>query len=275
MVFQDPYASLNPRHSVGRIVGEPLRVHGLATGKQRRRACARAARDRRPARRRGVALPARVLGRPAPAHRPRARARGQPGLHRLPTSRSRRSTSRSRRRSSTCSRSSRTSSTSRTSSSRTTSPSSGTSPTGSPSCTSARSSRSRRRTSCTTNPLHPYTISLLSAVPIPDPVVERAARADPARRRPAEPREPAVRLPLPHALPVRAADALPRRGAGAARARARAHRSPATGRRRSRPGRSSRTGTRRCSIRAFRSTPGGGNRRSTSRYGPKWARFTL
>jgi peptide/nickel transport system ATP-binding protein len=34
MVFQDPYASLNPRHSVGRIVGEPLRVHGLASRKQ-------------------------------------------------------------------------------------------------------------------------------------------------------------------------------------------------------------------------------------------------
>ncbi len=32
MVFQDPFASLNPRHSVGRIVGEPLRVHGLVTG---------------------------------------------------------------------------------------------------------------------------------------------------------------------------------------------------------------------------------------------------
>jgi peptide/nickel transport system ATP-binding protein len=30
MVFQDPYASLNPRHSVGRLVGEPMRVHGLA-----------------------------------------------------------------------------------------------------------------------------------------------------------------------------------------------------------------------------------------------------
>src|SRR5881409_1591266 len=31
MIFQDPYASLNPRHSVGRIVGEPLRSHGLAS----------------------------------------------------------------------------------------------------------------------------------------------------------------------------------------------------------------------------------------------------
>ncbi len=34
MVFQDPFASLNPRHSVGRIVGEPIQVHGLATSRQ-------------------------------------------------------------------------------------------------------------------------------------------------------------------------------------------------------------------------------------------------
>jgi peptide/nickel transport system ATP-binding protein len=33
MVFQDPFASLNPRHSVVRIVGEPLRVHGIGASK--------------------------------------------------------------------------------------------------------------------------------------------------------------------------------------------------------------------------------------------------
>ncbi len=34
MIFQDPYASLNPRMTVGEIVGEPLIVHGIATQKE-------------------------------------------------------------------------------------------------------------------------------------------------------------------------------------------------------------------------------------------------
>jgi peptide/nickel transport system ATP-binding protein len=34
MVFQDPFASLNPRHSVARIVGEPMRAHRLATRRE-------------------------------------------------------------------------------------------------------------------------------------------------------------------------------------------------------------------------------------------------
>lgn len=36
MIFQDPYASLNPRMTVGDIVGEPLVVHNIARGKERR-----------------------------------------------------------------------------------------------------------------------------------------------------------------------------------------------------------------------------------------------
>jgi len=32
MIFQDPYASLNPRMTVGQLVGEPLMVHNVASG---------------------------------------------------------------------------------------------------------------------------------------------------------------------------------------------------------------------------------------------------
>jgi oligopeptide/dipeptide ABC transporter ATP-binding protein len=38
MIFQDPYSSLNPRKTVGSIVGEPFTIHGLDQGRDRKRA---------------------------------------------------------------------------------------------------------------------------------------------------------------------------------------------------------------------------------------------
>jgi len=37
IIFQDPYASLNPRMTVGDIIGEPLEIHGIARGAERDR----------------------------------------------------------------------------------------------------------------------------------------------------------------------------------------------------------------------------------------------
>jgi oligopeptide transport system ATP-binding protein len=35
MIFQDPYASLNPRMTVGSIISEPLEIHNIAAGRER------------------------------------------------------------------------------------------------------------------------------------------------------------------------------------------------------------------------------------------------
>ena len=63
------------------------------------------------------------------------------------------------------------------------------------------------------NPLHPYTITLLSAIPIPDPVVERNAKSDPRHGRPAEPGQPAdacrFHTRCPFVQPTRCADEEP------------------------------------------------------------------
>jgi peptide/nickel transport system ATP-binding protein/oligopeptide transport system ATP-binding protein len=37
MIFQDPYSSLNPRKTVGSIIGEPFSIHGLLKGKGERK----------------------------------------------------------------------------------------------------------------------------------------------------------------------------------------------------------------------------------------------
>jgi len=46
LVFQDPYASLDPRMTIGAIVGEPLRIHRIGAGERERRIRVRELLDR-------------------------------------------------------------------------------------------------------------------------------------------------------------------------------------------------------------------------------------
>jgi oligopeptide transport system ATP-binding protein len=83
VIFQDPYSSLNPRMKVGDVIAEPMRVHRIEPNAARR-----AARVRELLAICGLSelcrpLPARDVGRPAPARRDRARSRARPGIHRL------------------------------------------------------------------------------------------------------------------------------------------------------------------------------------------------
>ena len=74
MIYQDPYASLNPRMSAGDIVGEPLIIHHVGQQRRTQGPGRRPVRARRPATGAHDLVPARVLRRPAAAHRHRPRA---------------------------------------------------------------------------------------------------------------------------------------------------------------------------------------------------------
>ncbi len=112
MIFQDPYSSLDPRMTVLDIIGEPLQY---ARGQARSEIEDRVKRARCKVVgwkcRAHEPLPARLLGRAAPADRRRARAGAATPSSSSATSRSRPWMSRSRRRSSTCCRTCRSSST--------------------------------------------------------------------------------------------------------------------------------------------------------------------
>ena len=74
-IFQDPYASLNPRMTIGEIVSEPMTIHGVGTKEER----IERVRELLDVVGLNPELSARVLGRPAPAcrHRPRIRSEAQ------------------------------------------------------------------------------------------------------------------------------------------------------------------------------------------------------
>ena len=196
------YASLDPRMTVGQIIAEPIETFRLAAARTEARAHPRADEDGRPQRAVHQPVSARVLRRPAAAHRHRARAGGQSRFHRRRRAdlgarrvdpgadlnlierlqrerhltylfishdlRAVRHTSR---------------------------------PGGGDVSREGRRAR-RGAAQLYAQPLMPYTKALISAVPVPDPAVEATAATDRARRRRAVADQSAVRLPLPHALSV-------------------------------------------------------------------------
>jgi ABC-type glutathione transport system ATPase component len=81
MIFQDPYASLNPRFRVDAIVAEPIRAFDLIQGE--RNIQARTLGACRPACRRRLEIPARVFRRAAATDRDRPRAGIRSRVHRL------------------------------------------------------------------------------------------------------------------------------------------------------------------------------------------------
>ena len=79
IVFQDPYTSLNPRMTVGDIIGEPFEIHPDVGAQGRPARRVQELLDLvGPQPRAHQPLPAPVLRRPAPAHRDRPRARAEP-----------------------------------------------------------------------------------------------------------------------------------------------------------------------------------------------------
>ena len=83
MIFQDPFASLDPRLSIEQIIGEPLEIHKIGTKTERRDKIVRIARKRRFFSRRFASFPDRIFRRTAAAYRHRPRARSAPENYHL------------------------------------------------------------------------------------------------------------------------------------------------------------------------------------------------
>ena len=78
MIFQDPFSSLNPRMTIAEIIGEPLLVNGMRSTAERHRRVAELLELVQLPAAYHEPLPARLLGRPAPAHRHRPGPGAQP-----------------------------------------------------------------------------------------------------------------------------------------------------------------------------------------------------